>query len=342
MPEMLLKRITDASAWIGSEMQQRDDLIYQLSDGEIGELVAAMREVKKRGLDVLQVTRDDFVLPGFGETLAEMLHELNHGRGFLLIHGFPRGDYTEEECGIVLWGIGTHFGRAVSQNAQGDLLGHIRDTGGKLSDPRVRGYQTNAALPFHSDGSDIVGLFCLETAKEGGRSSVISSMAVHNRLLEMRPDLLEVLHQPFCYDRRGEAAGGQKPYYEAPVFGYQDGTLSCRYIGGYIQSAQRLEGVPRLTSKQLEALALMDELTEAEEMRISVQLEPGDMEFASNYTVLHARGAFEDWPEPERKRHILRLWLAVDHPRSLPPALGGRQARNGITPSGKTRGDQSG
>lgn len=333
MTEMLMEQISDTSAWIGAEMQKRDDLIYQLSDQEIDELVAAMRTVQERGLDVLQVTKDDFVLPNFHKTLAKMLDELNHGRGFLLIHGFPRSDYTEEECGIVLWGIGTHFGRAVSQNAQGDLLGHIRDTGGKLSDPHVRGYQTCAALPFHSDGSDVVGLFCLQTSREGGLSSVISSVTVHNRFLEERPDLVDELHQPFYLDRRGEIAKGQKPYYKVPVYGYQDGMLSCMYIHGYIQSAQRLEGVPRLTSRQLEALTLMDELTEAEDIGISVQLEAGDMEFASNYTVLHARSAFEDWPEPERKRHLLRLWLAVDDQRKLPPAFGSSAAQNGIRPS---------
>ncbi len=337
MTEMLKEQVTDASAWIGADMQKRDDLIYPLSDREVGELVAALRSVQERGLDALQVTRDDFVLPGFSKPLADMLDELNHGRGFLLIRGFPRSDYTEEECGIVHWGIGTHFGKAVSQNARGDLLGHIRDTGRDIMDPRVRGYQTRIGLPYHSDGSDVVGLFCLETARQGGVSTVLSSVTVHNRFLERRPDLLDVLYQPFAFDRREEVGEGEKPYFSVPVYTYYDGLLSCRYIRGYIQSAQRFAEVPRLTGKQREAFDLMDEIIAGDDMNVSVRLQPGDMEFANNYTILHARTAFEDWPEPERKRHLFRLWLTVYGGRKLPADLGGPPAADGFGRGGITR-----
>ncbi len=338
MTEMLEQQVSDASAWVGADLQNRDDLIYRLSDREIAELDAALRSVQERGLDVYKVTRDDFVLPEFGKTLAGMLGELNHGRGFLLIHGFPRQRYSEEDCGIVHWGIGTHFGKAVSQNARGDLLGHVRDTGMDIMDPHVRGYQTRIGLPYHSDGSDVVGLFCLQDASSGGESTVLSSVTVHNRFLERRPDLLEVLYQPFALDRREEVAEGQKPYYNVPVYTYYDGLLSCRYIRGYVQSAQRFPEVPRLTSKQNEAFALMDEIIAGHDMPIRIRLQPGDMEYANNYTVLHARSAFEDWPEPQRKRHLLRLWLTVYGGRKLPSDIGGPPAvdgfgRGGITPS---------
>jgi hypothetical protein len=327
MTEMLQEPVTDASAWVGSEIREREDLIYRLSDEEIGELDAALRSVQGRGLDVYSVTREDFLLSGLRKTLDGLLQELSRGRGFLLIRGFPRERYTQEECGIIFWGIGTYFGDAVSQNAQGDLLGHIRDTGREIGDPSVRGYQTRIRLPYHTDGSDVVGLFCDQTARKGGLSTLISSVAVHNRFLERRPDLLELMYQPFYYDRRGEVAKGQKPYYASPVYSCFKGDVSCRYIHGYIESSQRFQEVPRLTPEQREALALMDELTEDEDLRLAIQLEPGDMEFANNYTILHARTAFEDWPEPERKRHLFRLWLSIPGFRELAPAMGGGSRR---------------
>jgi len=333
MTETRREPITDASAWVGSEISERDDLIYRLSDEEVQELDAALRSVQERGLDALRVTRDDFELAGFAKTLVRMREELAHGRGFLLIRGFPRERYTTEECGIVFWGIGTHLGQAVSQNAQGDLLGHIQDTGREIGDPSVRGYQTRVRLPYHTDGSDVVGLFCDQTARKGGLSTLISSVAVHNRFLERRPDLLELMYHPFYYDRRGEFAEGQKPYYASPVYSYFKGDLSCRYIHGYIESSQRFEDVPRLTPEQRDALALMRELTEDEDLRLAIQLEPGDMEFANNYTILHARTAFEDWPEPERKRHLFRLWLSIAGFRELAPAMGGG-SRRGIARTG--------
>ncbi len=333
MIEILREPVTDTSAWVGADLQDRDDLIYHLSNAEVGELEDALRSVQKRGLDVYDVTRDDFVLPELSKTLIDLLEELNYGRGFLLIRGIPRQDYSEDECGIIHWGIGTHFGLAVSQNAQGDLLGHIRDTGSDIRETHVRGYQTRADLPYHTDGSDVVGLFCLQTAMEGGESTVLSSVTVHNRFLERRPDLLEVLYQPFYYDRREEVASGQKPYYEIPIFSYYEGLLSCRYIRGYIQSAQRFSEVPRLTAEQREALDLLDEIIAGEDMPVRFRLEPADLEFANNYSALHARTTFEDWPELERKRHLLRLWLTVYDGRKLAGQISGGVGRGGITAS---------
>ena len=45
------------------------------------------------------------------------------------------------------------------------------------------------------------------------------------------------------------------------------------------------------------------------QLRIEFSLEPGQMLFVNNHWILHNRTAFEDHPEPERRRHYLRLWL---------------------------------
>lgn len=322
MSEMLKEPVKDASAWVGAELQGRDDVIHRLSEPEIAELDRALRSVQESGLDTTSITRDDFVLPVFAATLRGMLNELNHGRGFLLIRGFPRERYSEEECARIYWGLGTHFGHGVSQDKRGSLLGHIRDAGQEITvENTVRGYQTRIALPYHTDGCDAAGLFCLETAMKGGASMLISSVTVHNRFLERRPDLIEELYRPFYYDRRGEIAPGQKPYRSCPIYTWHAGLLSCSYVRGYIQAAQRFPQVPRLTGRAREALDVLDQILDEPDLPLAFQLEPGDMEFANNYSILHSRSAFEDWPEPEKKRHLLRLWLAVYGARDLPDSF---------------------
>jgi hypothetical protein len=42
-----------------------------------------------------------------------------------------------------------------------------------------------------------------------------------------------------------------------------------------------------------------------------------------NLVVLHKRSSFTDYPEPGRKRLLLRLWLALHEGRELPPEMAG-------------------
>ena len=48
------------------------------------------------------------------------------------------------------------------------------------------------------------------------------------------------------------------------------------------------------------------------ELYFDMDLAPGDIQWLSNHTILHARTGYGDYPEPERKRHLLRLWLSLD------------------------------
>ena len=50
-----------------------------------------------------------------------------------------------------------------------------------------------------------------------------------------------------------------------------------------------------------------------------MDLEPGDIQLLNNSVVLHARTDFVDYEEPERRRHLLRLWLNVETGRSVDP-----------------------
>lgn len=334
--------IEGPSAWIGADMARRsDEWIYRLSPAEIAEIDAAVAAVRARGLDIAAIRRADFPLPTLGPALDRMRGELLNGRGFVLIRGLPVEGRPIAESATAYWGIGTYFGNARSQNAKGHVLGHVRDLGlSAEKDPNVRIYQTTERQTFHTDSCDIVGLLCLKTAKSGGLSSIVSSMTIYNEMARRRPDLARRLFQPFATDRRGEVPEGKKPYFEIPVFNDYEGYLSVIYARRYIESAQRFPDARRLTPEDVEALDLFDALANDPVLRLDMEFRPGDMQFLHNHTLLHDRTGFVDWPEPERRRHLLRLWLAPWDARPLPAVFAQRYgsvtvgARGGIPARG--------
>jgi hypothetical protein len=316
--------IEGPSAWIGAEMRRREaEWTYRLSPSEIAEIEAAVETVQARGLDIAEIRREDFPLPTLGPVLDRLRAEVLDGRGFVLLRGMPVDDRSIAESAIAYWGLGTYFGRARSQNAQGHLLGHVYDLGKGLSatNPNLRSYATAERQNFHIDRCDVVALLCLRRAKSGGLSSLVSSMTVHNVMAARRPDLLERLYQPFPVDRRGEVPEGKAPFYEAPVFNQYAGSVSVLYSRLHIGSAQRFPEARRLAAEDIEALDMLSELAADPELRLDMNFMPGDIQLLHNHTILHARSAYQDWPEAERKCHLLRLWLAPPGARPLPPVF---------------------
>jgi hypothetical protein len=313
------------SAWTGAEMRKTDAWIYRLSDAQIAELEAAMRATQAKGLDIAAIGRDQFPLPTLGSELLKIEDEIVNGRGFVLIRGIPVERYSVAEAATIYYGLGSWLGNARSQNAKGHVLGHVRDLGlSAEKDPNVRIYQTTERQTYHTDSCDIVGLLCLKTAKSGGFSSIVSSMTIYNVMAAKRPDLAARLMQPFATDRRGEVPTGKKPYFEIPVFNDYAGNLSVIYARRYIDSAQRFPDARRLTAEDVEALDYFDSLANDSELRLDMEFKPGDMQFLHNHTLLHDRTAYVDWDEPEKKRHLLRLWLAAPNGRELPPVYAER------------------
>lgn len=328
--------IEGKAAWIGADLRRRpEEWIYTFSPAELAEIAAATAGVRERGLDIAEIARADFPLPTLGPVLDRLRDEVLNGHGFVLLRGIPVADRPIADSAAAYWGIGTYFGNARSQNAKGHLLGHVRDLGFATTDPNVRTYQTTERQHFHTDSCDIVALLCLKTAKSGGLSSIVSSMAIYNAMATRRPDLVRRLFQPFSTDRRGEVPAGKKPYFDLPVFNDYAGYLSAIYSGTYIRSGQRFPDARRLTPEDFEALEMFDDLANDADLRLDMEFRPGDMQFVHNHTCLHDRTAFVDWPEPERKRHLLRLWLAAPGARPLPPAYAERYG-------GTTIGDRGG
>ncbi len=315
--------VVGASAWIGAELAKRpEDWTYTLSAAELAEVAAAVAAC--RGRDIAALTAAEFSLPSFGPVLHRLREEILNGRGFVLLRGLPVEGRDIADSAMAYFGIGTYLGSARSQNAMGHVLGHVRDLGLATEDPRVRTYQTTERQHFHTDSCDIVGLLCLKTAKSGGLSSLTSSNTVYNEMLAQYPALVGRLFQPFATDRRGEIPEGKKPWFDLPVFNDHAGYLSAIYSRTYIRSSQRFPEARRLTEDDLAALNCFDRLAEDTTLRLDMMMRPGDIQFVHNHTILHDRTQFVDWPEPERKRHLLRLWLAAPGARPLPPAYAER------------------
>ena len=315
--------IAGPSAWYGRDMRHSDEWIVRLSPSEQDELEAAVAATRDRPM--IGLTKADYPLPTLGPRLEALLDELLFGRGFALVRGLPAGRWDRETMARAYWGIGLWLGRPRSQNAKGDLLGHVIDMSKSTADPNVRLYQTSERQNYHADLTDLVGLLCLQKAMEGGASSILSSVTIHNEMLARRPELCAELFRPFHVDRRGEVPAGKKPWYRMAVFNWHDGVLTTDFTRPYINSAQRFDEVPRLTEAQIAALDLFQELCEDPDIHLRMDFEPGDMQFLHNYQTLHDRTAFRDWPDPARKRHLLRLWLCCEKGRALPPLFLDRQ-----------------
>ena len=317
--------ITSPVAWTGRDMMAAPDRwTYRLSDADVAEIENAATIFIDSGRPLGQITRDLFPLPKFGVWLESLRETLIHGIGFQLITGLPVETYSGDMRATIFCGIGSHIGRARSQNAAGHLLGHVRDVGADINDPNTRIYQTTSRQSFHTDSCDVVGLLCVREAMSGGDSMLASSMTAYNEILKRRPDLAPHLFLPVATDRRGEVPENEDPFFTIPVYSWHRNFLTCIYQRNYIDSAQRFETAPRLSAQQLEALDLLDDIVNEPDMHLRMRLQPGDMQFVYNHSLLHDRTGFTDWPEAEKRRHLLRLWLAVPEDRPLPAVFAQR------------------
>ncbi|MGI9608567.1 MAG: TauD/TfdA family dioxygenase [Acidimicrobiales bacterium] len=257
-----------------------------------------------------------------GQGLTELGRELTHGFGFALVRGLPLDELGDDLAAARFLEMGSALGSIRSQNASGDLLGHVRDTGVESTDPTVRIYQTAERQTFHTDSCDVVGLLCLRSAPSGGESLLVSASTIHAEMVRREPDLAAALFEPIATDRRGEVPPGADPFFLIPVFSWYDEALTVMYQRQYIESAQRFPDAPRLTGRTVAALDLFDEIANDPDIHLAMRLEPGDIQFVHNHSLLHDRTGFQD--DPENPRHLLRLWLSVEGDRALPPVFASR------------------
>jgi hypothetical protein len=297
--------------WRSTDLGER--YVHHLTDEHVAELDAALAYAEAHTDDVLDITRDEFPLPTLGPVLTGLAAELIDGPGVVLIRGVPVERYTKARASAIYWGVGSHLGRPWPQNAKGHLLGDVTDQGKAPDDPTSRGNEIGGiAFPFHSDGSDLVGLFCLDAGAAGGASLVANALTIHNELVRTEPELAAELYAPFPYDLRGEQAPGSKQWYTMPIFNRCGDRLFVRYIRPYIEATRRHSDAPRPSEAGREAMNRVDAMCADPEFHVSMTMQPGDMQFVDNYHVLHARDAYADDRPAGKIRHLKRLWLETE------------------------------
>jgi Taurine catabolism dioxygenase TauD, TfdA family len=305
-----IAEVRSPADWRGQEIAGRDDWKLRLEDVHRAEVLAALATVERQCLSLQDVARAGFPLPTLGPALRQLTGELMQGRGFALVQGIPVETLDESQCETVAVGVAAHLGTVLPQGADQALVLHVRDQGIDPERPTTRSYEHRRRLGYHADPNDIVSLLCLRPARSGGLSSIVSAVAVHNEIIRTRPDLATVLYGPWWFDRR--QGDGPDSFFQQPVYAVDAaGQLVSRYGPDYMRSAQRGPQVPPLSEPQLAAMELLDELTNDPRFSLAMDLQAGDMQFLNNYVTLHSRTAFEDDPDPRRRRDLIRLWLSA-------------------------------
>jgi alpha-ketoglutarate-dependent taurine dioxygenase len=315
-----LQPVHGPQAWYGPELARTPEAWrHTLSEAQISDLHAAIERVEAADIDVVDIRAKDFALPSWRALLKQMREDMFKGRGFVVLRGFPVAELSPLQRALGYFGIGSHFGVAISQNAKGHAVGHVCDINVDYGATTGRGYQTNARLPYHSDSADLVGLLCVKKPKTGGLSSLASSGTLYNEMLKQRPDLVRALMGPVYRDRREEIPDGQGPWYVIPVFNFHQGRLLTTHVRSTVRKAQRFDDVPRISPLLEEAMDLLDTMTDDPAYHLDMNFEPGDIQFVCNHYILHSRTSFEDHPDPAARRHLLRLHLACTDGPALPP-----------------------
>lgn len=297
--------------WKNSHVRDNRTWEFALSDEQRNELVATTRATIAAGATLDSISREQFPIPGLTNVVEKINTDLSQGLGFVLLKRFPVDLLTQEESELAYYGLGLHLGAPVRQNSNSELLSHIRDDRTKQEGEIIRLYRTRERQDFHTDAADIIGLLCLHKAKSGGESKIVSSPALYAEMMSRRPDLVKELRAPLYWDKQNEHKEGELPYFQLPPVFDLNGEPRIFYVGWYIRNAQRWPDVPRLTAKQLEAMELLESIANDPEFYLEMDFTPGDIQFLNNGRILHAREEYEDWEDIDKRRHLLRLWLAA-------------------------------
>ncbi|WAC47971.1 TauD/TfdA family dioxygenase [Asticcacaulis sp. SL142] len=322
-----LKEITTSAAWRGDVLSKSDSWVYMLSDAQIAELEVLGARFVEADPDLRFVQKEEYPLVECAEAINEWGRDVDSGRGFVLVRGLKTHLYSDALSAAIYYILGLHMGDPIRQNEKGDLIDSVYATSDKtMDDPTAKSSKVRDHLVFHSDSSDVVALMCLRPAREGGASCLVSGAEIYNEILRRRPDLAPLLFEPYHWDWRRQDKNAPADTYTSPIIDLTGGVFSM-YAGSlYILTAQEYEGVPKLSPEQIEVLELFDKITYEPGMAIEMDFRPGDIQWLSNYAALHARTTFYDYPEPQRRRHLLRLWLSRQGERPVIDGFG----KNGV------------
>ena len=299
-----LPAATDPAGWTPDDLSQSESWRHSFTKQEIMEVLAAAREPV--GLDE---TSGEPRLSVLAPEIQKTLYELTSGLGFRVLHGLPVDELGQEGTEGAFMAISRQIGEPMLQPA-GAKLAHVR------LDPKGRqriGFRTAGELPFHADLEDVIGFLCIRPASQGGTRKFVSAVTVYNIMREAYRDQLRVLIQPFCMELRHPHPDSGRRWTLLPFVKVQDNTFNACAFRINIKRAQILSGVPEISAAQADALETFNAV--ADDVAVSMELRPGDIEYYNNHVVLHTRTRFADNQPPGR--HLLRVWLAMNDFRTL-------------------------
>lgn len=318
-----------ACVWKGAEMERADRWIKVFPPEILRQLDDALAGIGD--LDWRRINRQNFPLPDAAAFFDDVREELENGSGMVKLRGLDVARYSLDQLRRLWFGLGAHLGTPMFQNCRGEMMRDIRDEGmgvgaklyGATTDSAGKQFLSSGArtlssgqLRYHTDRCDVVGLLCVRQASAGGVSKLASSAMVYNTILDRRPDLHAELCKPIARSRFGEENGGEHVAYDLPVFGIRDGKLTSHFSLTYIESAQLLPGIRKLTDVQREAIQMLMDV--AEEFRFEMRFAPGDIQLLNNHVIYHGRTAFTDDAGAGQDRMLMRLWLSMPNSRPLP------------------------
>jgi alpha-ketoglutarate-dependent taurine dioxygenase len=310
---MLTETVTGKRAWTRADLRP-EDWTVPLTAEAWAELRDVLAELRRSPLPVFVLDPKDYKLDACRAVMARVRDVTQAGTMFAVLDHLPMDEMTREESFKLYWLLSCLLARPVAQKFNGQMFFDVNDTGAKLKPGSgIRPTVTNLDLRFHNDNSynesppEYVCLLCQQTAKEGGVSQVVSVYTVHNALRAHHADILPRLYRPFWYDRHAEHAPGEPTTFAAPVFEY-NGTLKARLALSEIYAGYELRG-ERMDNETVAALEAIRDVFDRPELRVELDFQPGQIQYVNNRATGHARTEFVDWPEPDRKRHLVRLWL---------------------------------
>ena len=307
-----------ATTWLADDLKSDETWVFQIDDKGRSHLAQMVKKVFDPDKTLFDYRRSDFDLGPAMPVITAAFDEAKYGRGISLIQGLPRNGITEAEFKVLSWAIGQHMGVGRPQGKTSQYISEVRNIGTDYRSAAGRGYSSSAKLDFHTDSADVVGLSCYNQAISGGMSMVTSSTSAYLAMQKEAPELLEYLHEPVHFSRQGEQAADEAPSYPHPIFDEAEGRLFTRWNRNRVVAGQKLEGVPKISAKHMQALEWFDDLLSRPNLMYTMHLQPGDMQLLNSHVNLHARTDFVDHQDPGKKRLLFRLWLSTPDSVRLP------------------------
>jgi hypothetical protein len=320
MPEAI-RPVEGRSVWTGAALAAREDWIIRIG-GSLDQMAAAVADARARGEDASTIDLDRYRLSDIAHLAEQVRSALSDGYGFCLLRGIPEGRFSVDELKMLLLILGNHVGLVGPQEDRPRSVGEVMDTGPDM--PKDFYFHRGGALPMHIDPVDVVGLLCVRMAKAGGASGIASAMTVHNEVLRQRPDLLAILYRGFRrLKRHSPEDRGTKRLTDQPVPVFADigpDEKMCNFLTESVMAGVRA-GLMTLSAEEKEAIELMERTAERADVMLPMDLRPGDVQLLNNRVILHNRADYEDYPDRNRRRLMLRLWLTMPCWRKIPPAI---------------------